>query len=108
MLWRDEAVKIKSVVTDREAYDALVQPLKAVQTLYIDDFLKGRVGDADKNLAFEIINARYNDASKRTIISSERPMPEILSLDEAIGSRIYERSRGFMVQPPDENRRLRP
>lgn len=108
MLWRDEAPKIKGAVTDRENYEALVHPLKAVPILYIDDFLKGSVSDADKNLAFEIINARYNDSSKRTIISSERKITEIVELDEALGSRIYERSRGYMVEPPNENWRLRP
>ena len=108
MVWRDEIVQIKANVTDADRYEEALRPFKRVPVLYIDDFLKGKVTEADLNAAFEIINARYNDAGKRTIISSERPMPEILSLDEAIGSRIYERSRGFMVQPPDENRRLRP
>lgn len=107
MLWRDEIVKIKANVTDVEAYEDALRPFKRVPVLYIDDFLKGKVTDADLNAAFEILNARYNDSRKRTIISSELRLPKIMDLDEAIGSRIYERSKLFCVDAPDENWRLR-
>lgn len=107
MMWREDAVKIKAAVTDREAYAAMVEPLKRVSVLYIDDLFKGRVGDADINLAFEIINARYNDSRLKTIISSERTLPELMKLDEALGSRIYERARGYVVGAPGKNWRLR-
>lgn len=106
MLWRDEIVKIKAAVTDSVAYESALRPFKSAPVLYIDDFLKGKVTDADLNAAFEIINARYNDKAKRTIISSERMLPDILALDEAIGSRIAERAHGYVVLPPDENWRL--
>jgi DNA replication protein DnaC len=106
MLWRDEIVKIKADVTDSAAYEKDLRPFKTVPVLYIDDFLKGKVTDADLNAAFEIINSRYNDKSKRTIISSELRIPKILDLDEALGSRIYERSKSFCADAPDENWRL--
>ncbi len=106
MLWRDEIVKIKADVTDSEAYERDLRPFKAAKVLYIDDFLKGKVTDADLNAAFEIINARYIDKSKRTIISSELRLPKIMDLDEALGSRIYERAKSFCVDAPDENWRL--
>lgn len=106
-LWRDDAVKIKAAVMDRDAYAEMIEPLKAVPVLYIDDFLKGKVGEADVNLAFELINARYLDSRKRTIISSERTLPEIMQIDEAIGSRIYERAKSFVLAAPSENWRMR-
>lgn len=106
MLWRDESVALKSCVTEEE-YQHKIQKLKDTPVLYIDDFWKGNVTDADINLTFEILNARYIDSKKRTVISTEKLLPEIISRDEAIGSRIFERSRGYSVQAPNENWRLR-
>ena len=101
MLWRDVAVQAKAVVNADEAYAAIVAPLKRVKALYIDDLFKVGKGKAptegDVNLAFEILNSRYNDSSKLTIISTERSMEDLLDIDEAVGSRIYERSKGFRL-----------
>lgn len=101
MLWRDGSVQAKAAVGNERAYAALVEPLKTVPVLYIDDYLKTGKGaeptTGDVNLAFEILNSRYNDAKKLTIISTERSMDYLLDLDEALGSRIYERSRGYYL-----------
>lgn len=106
MLWRDAAVKIKAVVGKPEEYAALVEPLKTIEVLYIDDFLKSNSDPtpADFNLAFEIINARYN-RKLVTIISSEYFLDEITEMDEAVGSRIYERSAGCLVNIGRDSRR---
>lgn len=106
MLWRDAAVKIKAVVGKPEEYSALVEPLKTIDVLYIDDFLKSNSDPtpADFNLAFEIINARYN-RKLVTIISSEYYLDEITEMDEAVGSRIYERSAGCLVNIGRDSRR---
>ncbi|MGN0983062.1 MAG: ATP-binding protein [Candidatus Limivicinus sp.] len=107
MLWRDDSVNLKAGINDRAWYESKTKKLKTVPVLYIDDFWKGKVTEADVNLAFEILNTRYNDTSMRTIISSELKLEEILKIDEAIGGRIYERSRGFTVLAPKENWRIR-
>ena len=107
MLWREVAPQLKSLVTDGDAYTERMDALKKASVLYIDDFLKGKVSDADINLAFELLNARYNDASKCTIISSERSIEDVLGYDEAVGSRIAERSKGFRVAAPKQNWRLK-
>jgi hypothetical protein len=44
---------------------------------------------ADINLAFEILNDRYN-SGRITVLSSERRIGEILDIDAAVGGRIYE------------------
>ena len=106
MRWRDESRYIKSVINTEEAEPRL-EKLKQVSVLYIDDFLKGGCGEADIRLAFEIINDRYNDTSLRTLISSELSIKQILDADEALGSRIYERSKDYMLQAPKENWRMR-
>ena len=95
MLWRDVSVRAKAVVNDEEAYQEIVRPLKKATVLYIDDFFKtGKAAEptvGDVNLAFEIINARYNDSRLLTIFSSERKIDDILDIDEGLGSRIAQR-----------------
>ena len=102
VLWRDIAQKLKSVVIDPEYVD-IMESLKRPKVLYIDDFLVGTMSDADFNRAFDIINARYNMPSKRTIISSNRDLSFVRSMDEAVGSRIYQRSKGYCFKAPDIN-----
>ncbi len=102
MLWRDEVNKIKPVINDAEQYRELVAPLKEADVLYIDDLFKngkdkqGNVEPptaADVQLAFEIINYRYNNPNLVTIISSERTLVELNDIDEAIAGRIAERAK---------------
>lgn len=96
MLWRDEAVKLKSAINDEEKYQSIIEPLKRVDVLYIDDFLKMPRGEnaaspstAELSIALEIINNRYN-SKLTTIISSEWTLNEIIEFDEALGGRLYE------------------
>lgn len=101
MLWRDVSVQAKALVNDQEAYRDLVEPLKKVRCLYIDDLFKTGKGQSpttgDVNLAFELLNSRYNDSAKLTILSTERDVEQLLAIDEAVGSRIYERCRVFYL-----------
>lgn len=101
VLWRDMSVQAKAVVNDDEEYERITAPLKRVKVLYIDDLFKVGRGkeptSGDVNLAFELLNARYNDSSKLTIISTERSMEDLMEIDEAVGSRIYERSKGYRM-----------
>lgn len=106
MLWREEAPRLKALINDRGIYDAEMRKLKDCEVLYIDDFFKGSVTDGDINLAFELINDRYN-TQKATIISGEKDIAAILNIDEAIGSRIYERSKGYCLKNPNYNHRLK-
>ena len=114
MLWRDVAVEAKAVVTCEEDYRRIVGPLKTVRVLFIDDLFKNGREDrdgkrvrkmptvGDVNLAFEILNSRYNDSRKITIISTEWNAYDLLDIDEAIGSRIYERSKGYYLDFSDK------
>lgn len=111
MLWRDFSVSAKAVITDDEEYAALVTPYKKCRVLYIDDFLKTGKGAeptvGDVNLAFELLNSRYNAEDRITILSSERTIAEIMDIDEAMGSRIYQRSKNYYVDlTKKENYRL--
>ena len=102
MLWRDEIARIKALVNDAEQYSALMGEIKNADVLYIDDLFKTGKDDfgnvkqptpADINAAFEIINFRYNDPRKITIISSERTISDLNEIDEAIAGRIAERAK---------------
>lgn len=105
MLWRDVSRELKAVVNDT-AFNELAAPYKRCAVLYIDDFLKGGMGDADKRLAFELLNSRYN-SRRPTLISSELSIDAVLDWDEAIGSRIYERAKGYVIHANGQNWRLR-
>jgi len=101
MLWRDDAVKLKSYVNDAVEYKKLIEPLKTCTVLYIDDFLKtGNNGmtTGDINIAFEILNYRYNNPELVTIISSEYLLAEIIRIDEAIAGRIKERCKDYCFE----------
>ena len=112
MLWRDDIVKIKNAAqakdNDAESMELvdLLEKYKTADVLYIDDLFKtGRAADgsmpkptsADINYAFEIINYRYCNPSMLTIISSELSEDELLDIDEAVGSRIYERAKAITI-----------
>lgn len=98
-LWRDESTRLKALANKPE-FDTEIAVYKRIDCLYIDDLFKTKQGTpvtaADINIAFEILNYRYiNDML--TIISSEKTLREILDIDEAVGSRIYEMAQGYML-----------
>lgn len=74
-----------------------MRPLKKIRVLYIDDFLKGSVTEGDRNIAFDILNDRYNDPRAITIISTEMTIDRILEWDEAVGGRIVERAKEYTI-----------
>lgn len=111
MMWKDEATKLKSLVTETHEYGRLIKELKSVDVLYIDDFLKVQRGkqptEADVLLAFEILNSRYANKSL-TLISTEKTIDEILSLDDALGGRIYQMSKNYSMNIAyDRNKNFR-
>lgn len=107
MMWRTEAAELKAMINEREEYRKAINKLRNIPVLYIDDFFKGSISEADVNLAFTILNDRYNSTGKKTIISTERTIEQLIQIDEAIGGRIAERARGFIIQAPNENWRTK-
>ena len=117
MQWREDSVKLKGLSKEPEQRQSLIDSFKRAEVLYIDDLFKnGRNPDrsaqrptsADINLAFEIINYRYNNPDCLTIMSSELSVEEISNIDEAIGSRIYERATVLKIaRNKDRNYRMK-
>lgn len=96
VLWRDLIARIKEGY-DKGNAEEIIEKLQKAKIVYIDDFLKGdRPSQNDLDIAYKIINYRYNN-NLTTILSSERMLMQISELDEAIGSRIFERAKGFIL-----------
>ena len=104
--WRTDAVFLKAGVNEAD-YGKKLRAFTDCRVLLIDDFWKGSVSEGDKNLAYAILNERYNAPSRLTLISSEREINEILNIDQAIGSRIVERAKGFLLRTGNVNLRLK-
>ena len=114
MLWRDEIMKLKANVMEGNEYTLAINAFKTKKVLYIDDLFKSERGKlpttSDINIAFEILNARYMNPDLITILSSEKILKEILGIDEAIGSRIFQRVGSYILElnkNPKMNMRLR-
>lgn len=94
--WQDEMLRSKNNYWNFD--ERLLNRLKTVEVLYIDDFLKtdngNNVHSEEKRLAFNIIDSRYNNPDLITIISSEKSLIELNKIDSALTGRIVEMSGG--------------
>ena len=113
MLWQDDIARLKQLSNDYDRFDDVFNCYRKVDVLYIDDFFKIAGDDiltkADINMTLRLINFRYNE-NLTTIISSEKSMQEIISIDEALGSRIAEmcgRNAVIVKKSPDRNYRFK-
>lgn len=96
MGYREVITQLKAKVADAVAYSKELDRYKNAEVLYIDDFLKGRLTEADVNIMYDLINFRYNN-SLPLIISTELTLDELINFDEAIGSRVIEMCRGYII-----------
>lgn len=81
---------------------------KEVEVLFLDDFLKQGTDNRSMQMAYEILNYRYN-YQMPTIISGEKRIPEMWQLDEALASRMVEMSGNHLLdmgENPERNKRL--
>ena len=112
--WR-EAAKIKGLHGD--ALTEALRPFREANVLYVDDLLKDgtteeggkiRPSAADLRIAFEIIDHRYINPDLIAIFSSERSVDEIMELDAAVGSRLYQMTKGnYLYISPDSRKNYR-
>lgn len=106
MPYRDAITKLKQNIMNEENYQRIIQKYCVCDILVIDDLYKGKTSESDLNIIFEIINHRYLNYLP-VIVSTELSVDKLLTLDEAIGSRIYEISRGYLVEVSGGNWRIR-
>ena len=92
---------------DNEYYKKLISKFQTCEILLIDDLFKGKVTESEINIMFEIINYRYLNHLPM-IVNSEYVIERILYFDEAIGSRIYEMCKDYVVEiKKDRNKNFR-
>lgn len=113
MPWVTDAQRLKALANDESAA-AEIAVYSHAEYLYIDDLFKPTGTNtgptsADIRLAYDIINYRYINKLPM-IVSSEKYITELLDMDEATASRIYERAKGFSTnikRDPARNYRMR-
>lgn len=96
MGYRDEMTSLKAKIIDEKSYSDTVNRFKTANVLFIDDFIKGKTTESDVNIVYEIVNYRYNNHLPM-IVSTEKPLEDLIVFDEAIGSRLIEMCRGYIV-----------
>ncbi|MDB8809299.1 ATP-binding protein [Romboutsia sp. 1001216sp1] len=96
MPYRDVIISLKQNIMDEEYYRKAVGRYKKARVLLIDDLFKGGISKSDINIVFEIINFRYFN-NLPMIVSTEKSFDELVEIDEAIGSRIIEMSKDYLV-----------
>ncbi|WP_423237073.1 ATP-binding protein [Clostridium peptidivorans] len=108
MPYRDTITSIKQNMLDKEYYVKQLSRYQLAKILLIDDLFKGKVTESDFNIMFEIINYRYLNYLP-IIVSSEFTADRLLDFDEAVGSRIIQMCKDYMVQieGKDNNYRLK-
>lgn len=97
MPYRDVITKIKQNMIDQEYYSRTISKYQLCEVLLIDDLFKGKINESDINIIFEIINYRYLNFLP-IIVSSEFSIEKLLTFDEAVGSRIYEMCKSYVVE----------
>lgn len=97
MPYRDVITKIKQKMLDDEHYKKIISKYKTCDVLLMDDLFKGKINETDINVVFEILNYRYLNHLP-IIVSTEFTVEKLLSFDEAIGSRIYEMCKDYIVE----------
>lgn len=96
MPYRSSITILKQSITDEENYQREITSYKGAQVLLIDDLFKGRITESDVNIMYEIVDYRYFK-NLPMIITTEKTIDQLIDIDEAIGSRLYEMSKNNLV-----------
>lgn len=96
--FRELVQELKALTLDLETRNSVMYRYKKVSYLYIDDLFKHTDFryETEKQLIFEILDYRYSN-HKKTIITSEYSLEELLEKDEALAGRLGERARGYIA-----------
>ena len=97
MGYRDAITNIKQNMLDSVYYNRVMNRYKNARVLFVDDLFKGKITDSDINIMFELINHRYFN-NLPMIVSSELSVGRLLDIDEALGSRLIEMTKGRVVE----------
>lgn len=81
-----------------------IDKMQKAEVLFIDDLFKGRKENTQFQIEqmFAVVNYRYMN-NLPMLISSEKLVDDLLKIDEALGSRIYEMSKNYTVELVGDN-----
>ena len=105
MSYREVITRLKQNIMDEVYYHRVISKYKNARVLLIDDLFKGKVTESDINIMFELLNFRYFNKLP-VIVSCEMDVDRILSVDEAIGSRLVEMCKCVEVKGKKLNYRM--
>ena len=108
-------VKARKSFSGGGEYNSLMQKWKKCPNLYIDDLFKNaeafagngvlRLKQDEKDIIHDIVSARYTGQLK-TFFSSEYSIDQIINIDQALGSRIYDMIYPYGIFVNGKNVRL--
>ena len=105
MSYREVITTLKQNIMDEVYYHRVMGKYKNARVILIDDLFKGKVTESDINIIFELLNFRYFNKLP-VIVSCEMDVARILSVDEAIGSRLVEMCKCVEVKGNKLNYRI--
>lgn len=92
--------EMKDMLRSQSGIKERIDRMKRAQLLVWDDLWKQKQGQEPRpfefDIVFEVLNYRYHNLLP-AVISSEKLPKELLQIDTAIGSRILERGKNFLV-----------
>lgn len=96
--WTDFISRLKrDMMSDNtEEVNKYLDEIKNVEILFIDELLK-KYNETDLKYIIEIINYRYQN-DKKTIITSENSIDDLLNIDEATFGRVIEKCGEFVLE----------
>lgn len=105
VVWTDFIGKVKRDMMGEKTNEVSdrMDEIKNVEVLFLDEVLK-KHNDTDLRYLMEIINYRYTN-DKKTIITSEKLLNELLDIDEATFGRAVEKCEGFIINIPRDRKK---
>ena len=105
VVWTDFIGEVKRDMMGEKANEVSVRmkEIKNVDVLFLDEVVK-KHNETDLRYLMEIINYRYTNDLK-TIITSEKPLKELIDIDEASFGRAVEKCEGFMINIPKDRKK---
>jgi DNA replication protein DnaC len=102
MPYKEAINYMKQIKNDEESYQKEMHKYKNAPVLMIDDLFKlserkGNINEADIDIVYEIVNARYIK-SMPIIVSTEYDVDKLMETDQATGSRIIEMCKGRIIE----------
>ncbi|MDT3762999.1 ATP-binding protein [Priestia filamentosa] len=90
---------------DFDSMEGKIEQMKQVEVLFIDDLFKRSATEFEVKTMYSVINYRYLN-HKPLLISSECLIDDLLDIDEALGSRIYQMCKSYLVEIVGSRREL--